>query len=109
MVAVTVPVYDFEVYVGTQWEDVVTYIDLTGYTGVMGIRAKDGTLLVSLTTENEMLAVTSTGMTRTLADTVTADFTPGTYVYDLVLTTPGGVTLPPLMRGEVFVKETVSL
>ncbi len=75
-------------------------LNLTGHTGHMQIRvtASNANVLKSLTTENGgiVLGGASGTVTLTIPAADTAALTPGTYVYDLNLTSPDGKVTKPI-------------
>ena len=86
-----------------------TEMDLTGYTALMEVRDSDGTLIVTLSTANSRIALGGAAGTITLTvdDADTEDLDPGTYRYDLTLTSSGGTTTR-LIEGVFTVAEAVT-
>ena len=84
--------------------------DLTGYTARMAIKNKvGGTVLLSLTTENDGIVINDSAKTITLnidaTDTAALTWTTG--VYDLEMISPTGV-VTSLMTGSVAVTKEVT-
>jgi hypothetical protein len=70
------------------------FVNLTGYSGKMQVRSKvDGTVLLELSTDNNRMTLGGVAGTITLAVSATdmAGMTAGLGVYDLDLTSAGGV------------------
>lgn len=87
-----------------------TPIDLAGYTARMAIKDKiGGTVLLSLTTENNGIVIDNAKKTITLTveATATDDFTWTRGVYDLELISPAGV-VTALITGRVSVTKEVT-
>lgn len=71
-------------------------INLTGYSGKMDIRTSpvnSSPLILSLTTSNSMITLGTTNgvITLDIPAATTLTLTPGTYYYDLFLTSGGGI------------------
>lgn len=87
-----------------------TPMDLTGYTARLAVKDKiGGTVLLSLTTENNGIVIDNTKKTITLTveATATDDFTWTRGVYDLELISPAGV-VTALITGRVSVTKEVT-
>ena len=87
-----------------------TPIDLTGYTARLAIKNKiGGTVLLSLTTENNGIALDNIKKTITLTveATATDDFTWTRGVYDLEMISAAGVVTAPI-SGKVSVTKEVT-
>ena len=87
-----------------------TEMNLTGYTALMEVRdGPGGTLIVTLSTANSRIALGGAAgtITFTIDDDDTEDLEPGTYDYDLMLTSSGG-TVTPLLEGVFTVDEAVT-
>lgn len=87
-----------------------TPVDLAGYTARMAIKDKiGGTVLHSMTTENDGIALDNTKKTITLtvAATETDDFTWTRGVYDLEMVSPTGV-VTALISGRVSISKEVT-
>jgi hypothetical protein len=86
-----------------------TAMDLSGYTALMEVRDSSDTLVLTLSTANSRIALGGAEGTITLtvddADTEALD--PGTYDYDLTLTSSGGTTTR-LIEGVFTVKAAVT-
>lgn len=100
----------FEAYTSGGYLQWYTPHDLTGYTARMAIKNKvGGTVLLSLTTENDGIVINASAKTITLEITATATaaltWTSGTY--DLELISPTGV-VTSLMTGSVSVTKEVT-
>lgn len=100
----------FEAYTSDGYLQWYTPHDLTGYTARMAIKNKvGGTVLLSLTTENDGIVINASAKTITLEITATATaaltWTSGTY--DLELISPTGV-VTSLMTGSVSVTKEVT-
>ena len=85
--------------------------NLTSYTGTMTVRPFAGsttTTVVASTANGRMVFDAINGrITVTIAASVTEDFSPGRYVYDLVVTT--GATTTRLLEGKFTVTAGVTL
>ncbi|MDY3551390.1 hypothetical protein R5W24_000466 [Gemmata sp. JC717] len=68
--------------------------DISGYRAALQVRAAPGapTALVTLTSDNGGLALVSGRVRAAIQEAVTADLSPGAYVYDLKLVSPAGFT-----------------
>ncbi|MDO9711038.1 hypothetical protein [Paracraurococcus lichenis] len=90
--------------------EVLTPVDLTGYTAAMHIRHRitDAVPLITLTTENGRIILGGTEGTITLmiADEDTATLPPCRAVYDLKLAVSGGVFR--FMGGACFIEGSVT-
>ena len=87
-----------------------TPMDLTGYTARLAVKDKiGGTVLLSLTTENNGIVIDNAKKTITLTveATATDDFTWTRGVYDLELISPAGV-VTALISGKVSVTKEVT-
>ena len=87
-----------------------TPMDLTGYTARLAVKDKiGGTVLLSLTTENNGIVIDNAKKTITLTveATATDDFTWTRGVYDLELISPAGV-VTALITGRVSVTKEVT-
>lgn len=87
-----------------------TAINLTGYTAAMQIRTSydSSTTVVSLTSSSGIVITAATGLlTITITSIQTAALTPGTYVYDLEITSGSGV-VSRLIQGSVMVSAEVT-
>ena len=85
-------------------------MDLTGYTARLAVKDKiGGTVLLSLTTENNGIVIDNAKKTITLTveATATDDFTWTRGVYDLELISPAGV-VTALITGRVSVTKEVT-
>lgn len=86
-------------------------INLTGYTARMHVRtaANASSTTLELTTENSRIALGGTAgtVTLTVAANVTANLTPGLYVYDLEVVSGGG-EVTRLVEGNFNVKAEVT-
>lgn len=88
-----------------QWVDSTgTGINLTGYTAALRAAATyGGSALFSIATGSGITVDSSGNVTSTIAAGTTAGWTPGDYVYDLFVTSAGGIATC-LERGIVTVK-----
>ena len=87
-----------------------TAINLTGYTAAMQIRTsyESSSTVVSLTSSSGIVITAATGLlTINITSTQTAALTPGTYVYDLEITSGAGV-VTRLIQGSVMVSAEVT-
>lgn len=86
-----------------------TAMNLTGYTALMEVRNTAGTLILTLSTANSRITLGGAAGTITLTvdDADTEALTPGTYDYDLTLTSSGGTTTR-LIEGVFTVHEAVT-
>ena len=111
--------YNITIYQGTtfyktfQWLAGGNPVDLTGVTARMHIRKKinDTSFILSLTTENERLNITSPTEGKfeiklTSEETSLLDFKSG--VYDLELVFPGGEPVYRIVEGKVDFKSEVT-
>jgi hypothetical protein len=80
--------------------------DLTGYSASMTVRDSADATIVSLTTVNSRITLGGAAgtITLTILAATTATLTPGTYDYDLTLTSGGG-TITRLIEGVFTVSE----
>jgi hypothetical protein len=87
-----------------------TAINLTGYTAAMQIRTsyESSSTVISLTSSSGIVITAATGLlTINITSTQTAALTPGTYVYDLEITSGAGV-VTRLIQGSVMVSAEVT-
>ena len=101
---------DYRAYVSGGYLQCNTPVDLAGYTARMAIKDKiGGTVLHSMTTENDGIALNNTKKTITLtvAATETDDFVWTRGVYDLEMVSPTGV-VTALISGRVSVSKEVT-
>ena len=87
-----------------------TAINLTGYTAAMQIRTsyESASTVVSLTSSSGIVITAATGLlTINITSTQTAALTPGTYVYDLEITS-GANVVTRLIQGSVMVSAEVT-
>jgi hypothetical protein len=87
-----------------------TAINLTGYTAAMQIRTsyESSSTVVSLTSSSGIVITAATGLlTINITSNQTAALTPGTYVYDLEITSGAGV-VTRLIQGSVMVSAEVT-
>ena len=85
-------------------------INLTNYTAAMQIRSsyESTTTVLSLTSSAGIVITAATGLlTITITSTQTAALTPGTYVYDLEITSASNV-VTRLIQGSVIVSAEVT-
>jgi len=100
----------FHAYTSGGYLQYNTPVDLTGYTARMAIKDKiGGTVLHSMTTENDGIALDNTKKTITLtvAATETDDFVWTRGVYDLEMVSPTGV-VTALISGRVSISKEVT-
>jgi hypothetical protein len=94
-----------------RWKADGANVNLTGYSARMQIRptAASATTTLSLTTENNRIALGGVAGTITLSisATDTAAITAGRYVYDLELVSAGGI-VTRLLQGVVTVSANVT-
>lgn len=84
------------------WKSAGVLVNLTGYTAKMQVRRGSGQTVVSeLSTTNGRISLGGSAgtITLTIAATDTDDIAIGTYKYDLLLTSSGGV-VTNLLEGE---------
>ena len=101
---------EWPVYVSGGFLQYNTPMDLTGYTARLAVKDKiGGTVLLSLTTENNGIVIDNAKKTITLTveATATDDFTWTRGVYDLELISPAGV-VTALITGRVSVTKEVT-
>ena len=87
-----------------------TAINLTGYTAAMQIRTsyESSSTVISLTSSSGIVITAATGLlTINITSTQTAALTPGTYVYDLEITS-GANVVTRLIQGSVMVSAEVT-
>lgn len=99
-------VYNIECKQGASWDQSLNWtaggdtVDLTGYTARLVVRYKAGSpnILLDCTTENERITLggTPNNIVIEVARDVTALLSPGSYVYDLELSSAGGRDYPVL-------------
>ena len=109
--------YNMKVYQGStfslapQWKIDGTYVNVTGYTAAMSVKnsPSSSTTIISLTSSNGRITVGTTDGKFTLALTAveTTALAAGQYVYDLEVTSPGGV-VTRLLEGGFIVYEGVT-
>ena len=109
--------YNMKVYQGStfslapQWKIDNSYVNVTGYTAAMSVKnsPSSSTTIISLTSSNGRITVGTTDGKFTLALTAaeTTALTAGQYVYDLEVTSPGGV-VTRLLEGGFIVYEGVT-
>jgi hypothetical protein len=109
--------YNIKVYQGStfslapQWKIDGTYVNVTGYTAALSVKNSptSATTIVSLTSANGRITVGTTDGKFTLAlnAATTAGLAAGSYVYDLEVTSPGGV-VTRLLEGGFIVYEGVT-
>ncbi len=112
--------YDLYIEQGATFEKVITWkdssgnaISLTGYTVDMNIRETyDSTTVIAeyggTPLINIVLGGTAGTISITISDTVTADFTFESAVYDLKLTETSSGKVTRLLEGEVFLSKRVT-
>ncbi len=85
-------------------------VNLTGYTAEMDVRTSSRDLVVTLTTANGRISLGGSAgtITLTLSATETAALAPGCYLYDLLLTSGGGV-VTRLVEGAFEISGRVSV
>ena len=109
--------YNIKVYQGStfslapQWKIDGTYVDVTGYTAAMSVKYSPSSVssIIDLTSANGKITVGTTDGKFTLALTAgeTTALAAGNYVYDLEVTSPGGV-VTRLLEGGFTVYEGVT-
>jgi hypothetical protein len=109
--------YNMKVYQGStfslapQWKIDGTYVDVTGYTAAMDVKnsASSETTIVVLSSDNGRITVGTTDgkFTLNLSAATTTGLAAGQYVYDLEVTSPGGV-VTRLLEGGFTVYEGVT-
>jgi hypothetical protein len=109
--------YNMKVYQGStfsltpQWKIDGTYVDVTGYTAAMSVKYSPSSVssIIDLTSANGKITVGTTDGKFTLALTAgeTTALAAGNYVYDLEVTSPGGV-VTRLLEGGFTVYEGVT-
>ena len=109
--------YNMKVYQGStfslapQWKIDGTYVNVTGYTAAMSVKNSPSSVssIIDLTSANGRITVGTTDGKFTLALTAaqTTGLTAGNYVYDLEVTSPGGV-VTRLLEGGFTVYEGVT-
>ena len=85
-------------------------VDLTGYSVAMQVREKhsSATTIVSVSSPSSGIEILGGGMIRvTILASVTADFLPKEYVYDIELTSPSGV-VNRILEGKFIVTPEVT-
>jgi hypothetical protein len=109
--------YNMKVYQGStfslapQWKIDGEYVDVTGYTAAMDVKnsANSATNIVELSSSNGRITVGTTNgkFTLNLSAATTTSLAAGQYVYDLEVTSPGGV-VTRLLEGGFTVYEGVT-
>ena len=109
--------YNMKVYQGStfslapQWKIDGTYVNVTGYTAAMDVKnsASSATNIVELSSANGRITVGTTDgkFTLNLSAATTTSLPAGQYVYDLEVTSPGGV-VTRLLEGGFIVYEGVT-
>jgi hypothetical protein len=109
--------YNMKVYQGStfslapQWKIDGTYVTVTGYTAVLTVKNSPSseTSIVVLSTDNGRITVGTTDgkFTLNLSAATTTGLAAGNYVYDLQVTSPGGV-VTRLLEGGFIVYEGVT-
>lgn len=109
--------YNMKVYQGStfslapQWKIDGTYVTVTGYTAALSVKNSptSTTTIIELTSANGRITVGTTDGKFTLALTAatTTGLAAGNYVYDLEVTSPGGV-VTRLLEGGFIVYEGVT-
>jgi hypothetical protein len=109
--------YNMKVYQGStfslapQWKIYGEYVDVTGYTAAMDVKNSptSETTIVVLSTDNGRITVGTTNgkFTLSLSAATTTGLAAGQYVYDLEVTSPGGV-VTRLLEGGFTVYEGVT-
>jgi hypothetical protein len=83
-------------------------IIVADYTGLMQVRADYGeTVIIELSTVNDRITLDDNRILLYIADEDTADFTAGSYRYDLQLTDPAGDAYA-ILYGTFAVKDMVT-
>ena len=113
----TTPQTDFTIQQGVEWSINIACQDsngdpvsLAGYSGAMEARTEMGNvLLFRASTVNGLMVITeATGtVSVTLPQNQTLAFTPGDYVYDVLLTDSSG-TREKKLRGAITVEDLVT-
>ena len=109
--------YNMQVYQGStfslrpQWKIDGTYVDVTGYSAAMSVKNSPTSVssIIDLTSANGRITVGTTDgkFTLNLTAATTTGLAAGNYVYDLEVTSPGGV-VTRLLEGGFTVYEGVT-
>jgi hypothetical protein len=109
--------YNMKVYQGStfslapQWKIDGNYVNVTGYTAAMSVKNSptSTSTIISLTSSNGRITVGTTDgkFTLSLSAVTTTGLAAGQYVYDLEVTSPGGV-VTRLLEGGFTVYEGVT-
>jgi hypothetical protein len=109
--------YNMKCYQGStftlapQWKIDGSYVNVTGYTAAMSVKnsPSSSTTIISLTSSNGRITVGTTDgkFTLNLSAATTTSLAAGQYVYDLEVTSPGGV-VTRLLEGGFTVYEGVT-
>jgi hypothetical protein len=109
--------YNISVYQGTTftlapiWLIDGAVVNVTGYTAKMQVReaADASSVIIELSTTNSRISVNGAAgqFTLTLTSTETAALTAGDYVYDMNITSAGGV-VTKLLQGSFVVLDSVT-
>ena len=109
--------YNISVYQGTTftlapiWLIDGAVVNVTGYTAKMQVReaADSSTVIIELSTTNGRIVVSGAAgqFTLTLTDSETTALTAGNYVYDMNITSSGGV-VTKLLQGSFVVLDSVT-
>ena len=107
--------FNFSLYQGDTfstapaWKINGNYVNVTGYSADMQVRqdVDSASIIVELSTANgRIVAGTTDGkFTLTLTAAQTAALPPGNYVYDLEVTSPGGIVTKILTGGFAVIAE----
>ena len=85
------------------WKINNSYVNVTGYSAKMQVRqaVTSVSVIVELSSANGRIVVGTTDgkFTMTLSSTDTAALAPGNYIYDLEITSPGGIETTLLTGG----------
>ena len=91
------------------WKINNSYVNVTGYTAKMQVRqdVDSASTIVELSTDNGRIVTGTTDgkFTLTLTAAETTPLPPGNYVYDLEITSPGGVETTLLTGGFAVIAE----
>lgn len=111
--------YDFTIYQGASFDrtftwqtgDPATNVNLTSYTGRMQVRSNTSapTAVLEVTTSNGRMTLGGSAgtITITVTATDTEALTPGQYVYDMELVSPGG-EVTRLLEGRATISAEVT-
>lgn len=103
-------VYNITVWKGTTFSTVITWngVDLTGYSARMSFRQPGATLHTISSANGEITLGGNGQIAITMSPSYTNALPEGSYEWDILLTSPLGEVIPPLVYGILTVKKGIT-